>query len=60
MAALVDDYAQVVGNYSDALASTFLSEGFIDIFSSINALENQPLGDVTISSKQAFMASQAN
>lgn len=59
VAALVNDYAQVVGNYSDALASFFLADSFTDVSDSINTLASLPLGDVTFSSKQAFMASQA-
>jgi hypothetical protein len=40
------------------LASSFLAEGFTDVSDSINALAGLPLGNVTFSSKQAFMASQ--
>lgn len=58
VATLVDKYSQVVGNYSDALASSFLAEGFTDVSDSINALAGLPLGNVTFPSKQAFMASQ--
>lgn len=58
VAALVHNYAQVVGNYSDALASSFLADGFTDVSDSINALAGLPLGNTTFLSKQAFMASQ--
>jgi hypothetical protein len=58
VAALVDSYAQVVGNYSEALAQSFLFEDFKDISDSINVLAGIPLGSVTFPSKQAFMASQ--
>lgn len=59
VAALVDNYAQVVGNYSDALAKAFLADDFTDMSDSINVLASQPLGDFTFPSKQAFMSSQA-
>ncbi|KKY35353.1 hypothetical protein UCDDA912_g04629 [Diaporthe ampelina] len=59
VAALVDNYAQVVGNYSEALAQYFLYEDFEDFSDSINVLAGIPLGSVTFPSKQAFMASQA-
>ncbi|ROV93834.1 hypothetical protein VMCG_08772 [Cytospora schulzeri] len=58
VAALVNNYAEVVGNYSDALASSFLAEGFTDVSSSINAIAGLPLENATFPSKQAFMASQ--
>ena len=58
VAALVDSYAQVVGNYSEALAQSFLFEDFKDMSDSINVLAGIPLGSVTFPSKQAFMASQ--
>lgn len=57
--ALVDNYAQVVGNYSEALAQFFLSEDFKDTSDSINVFAGMPLGTVTFPSKQAFMDSQA-
>lgn len=59
VAALVDNYAQVVGNYSEGVAQSFLFEDFEDTSDSINALAGIPLGSVTFASKQAFMASQA-
>ena len=59
VAALVDSYAQVVGNYSEALAQSYLFKDFKDTSDSINALAGIPLGSVTFPSKQAFMASQA-
>lgn len=59
VAALVDNYAQVVGNYSEALAQYFLYDDFKDTSGSINALAGMPLESVTFPSKQAFMASQA-
>lgn len=59
VAALVDNYAQVVGNYTEALAQSFLSDTFKDTSDSINVLAGIPLGSVTFPSKQAFMASQA-
>lgn len=58
VAALVNSYAQVVGNYTDALASAFLASDFTDVSDSINTLAGLPLGGATFSSKQAFMASQ--
>lgn len=59
VAVLVDNYAEVIGNYSEALAQSFLFEDFKDISDSINILAGIPLGSVTFPSKQAFMASQA-
>lgn len=59
VAALVDNYAQVVGNYSEALAQSYLFKDFNDTSDSINILAGIPLGSVTFPSKQAFMASQA-
>lgn len=59
VAALVDNYAQVVGNYSEALAQSFLFADFKDTSDSINVLAGIPLGSTTFPSKQAFMASQA-
>lgn len=59
VAALVDNYAQVVGNYSEALAQSFLFKDFKDTSDSINILAGIPPGSVTFPSKQAFMASQA-
>lgn len=58
VATLVDNYAQVVGNYSDALADSFLAADFTDVSDSINVLAGLPLGSTTFPSKQAFMASQ--
>lgn len=59
VAALVNNYAQVVGNYSEALAQSFLFKDFKDTSDSINVLAGIPLGSVTFPSKQAFIASQA-
>ncbi|KUI64233.1 hypothetical protein VM1G_11011 [Cytospora mali] len=56
--ALVHNYAQVIGNYSDALASSYLANGFTDVSSSINALAGLPLENATFTSKQSFMDSQ--
>ncbi|KAI3398118.1 hypothetical protein diail_9871 [Diaporthe ilicicola] len=59
VAALVNGYAQVVGNYSEALAQSFLYKDFKDTSESINVLAGIPLNATTFPSKQAFMASQA-
>lgn len=57
---LVNDYAQLIGNYTPALGQSFLSDtGFTDTSDSINVLANITLGSTTFGSKAAFMASQA-
>lgn len=56
---LVDRYAQLIGNYSDALADAFLADDFSDTSASINALAGLDLSAVTFPSKAAFMANQA-
>lgn len=56
---LVSSYAQLIGNYTDALGQSFVSDsGFTDTSGSINALAGLPLDAVTFSSKAAFMANQ--
>lgn len=57
-ALLVDNYAQLIGNYSDALADAYLADNFSDTSASINALAGIDLSAVTFPSKAAFMASQ--
>ncbi|KAJ4403854.1 hypothetical protein N0V82_010588 [Gnomoniopsis sp. IMI 355080] len=57
---LVNDYAQLIGNYTPALGQRFLSNSsFTDTSDSINALANLPLGSTTFPSKAAFLANQA-
>lgn len=57
---LVNDYAQLIGNYTPALGQSFLSDtGFTDTSDSINALANLTLGSTTFPSKAAFLANQA-
>lgn len=56
---LVDAYAQLIGNYSDALADAFLADNFSDTSASINYLAGLDLTAVTFPSKAAFKASQA-
>lgn len=56
---LVDAYAQLIGNYSDALGDAFLADSFSDTSASINYLAGLPLTAVTFPSKAAFEASQA-
>lgn len=58
VALLVDNYAQLIGNYSDALANAYLADNFSDTSASINALAGIDLSAVTFPSKAAFMASQ--
>lgn len=55
---LIEDYAQLIGNYSDALAKAFLADNFTDTSASINYLAGNDLDAVTFPSKAAFMASQ--
>ncbi|KAF3765183.1 hypothetical protein M406DRAFT_243610, partial [Cryphonectria parasitica EP155] len=57
---LAEAYAALIGNYTAALAQSFLADNFTDTSDSINALAGFPLGSVTFSSKQAFMDSQAS
>lgn len=58
---LVNDYAQLIGNYTPALGQRFLSDtGFNDTSDSINALASLPLGSTTFASKAAFLANQAS
>jgi hypothetical protein len=56
---VVSQYSQLIGNYSDALAESFLADSFTDTSDSINVLTNAPLGSVTFPSKQVFMSVQA-
>lgn len=56
--ALVNDYAQLIGNYSDALATIYLADGFTDTSGSINSLAGNSPGAVTFPSKAAFMGYQ--
>ncbi|KAK8106983.1 uncharacterized protein PG998_008996 [Apiospora kogelbergensis] len=56
---ITHDYAQVIGNYTDALADQFLAADFSDTSDSINALAGIPLGNVTFPNKAAFKAGQA-
>lgn len=58
VAALVEGYAQLIGNYTTALGQSYLAEGFTDTSGSINSLAGIPLTDVTFASKEAFMANQ--
>lgn len=58
--ALVNDYSQLIGNYTDALGERFLADsGFSDTSDSINALAGIPLGSTTFANKTAFLANQA-
>ncbi|PSR79701.1 hypothetical protein BD289DRAFT_348892, partial [Coniella lustricola] len=56
---LAQAYAQVIGNYTDEFAQAFIADDFTDTSDSINVLAGIPIGSVTFSSKQAFMAAQA-
>ncbi|KAK8086066.1 hypothetical protein PG994_001040 [Apiospora phragmitis] len=56
---ITKNYAQVIGNYTEALADSFIAEGFQDTSDSINVLAQQPLGSVTFPSKAAFKAGQS-
>ncbi|KAK8040046.1 hypothetical protein PG993_008457 [Apiospora rasikravindrae] len=56
---ITDNYAQVIGNYTDSLADKFISDDFTDTSDSINVLAQQPLGSVTFPSKAAFKAGQS-
>lgn len=57
---LVNNYAQLIGNYTPALGQRFLADtGFTDTSDSINALANLTLGSTTFNSKAAFLANQA-
>lgn len=57
--ALVNDYAQLIGNFTEALGDAFLADkGFTDTSASINVLSGLPLDAVTFDSKAAFIASQ--
>lgn len=57
---LVNDYAQLIGNYTPALGERFLSNtSFTDTSGSINALANLTLQSTTFPSKAAFLANQA-
>lgn len=59
VSALVDDYAQLIGNYSADLGERFLAdEGFTDTSDSINALAGIPLGSTTFANKTAFLQNQ--
>ncbi|ORY58502.1 uncharacterized protein BCR38DRAFT_305352, partial [Pseudomassariella vexata] len=58
--AIASTYAQLIGNYSPALADSFLTSNFTDTSDSINALADIILGSVTFPSKEAFETSQAN
>lgn len=58
VAALVNDYASLIGDYTDSLGESFLADDFTDMSGSINALANLPLESVTFPTKQAFMANQ--
>lgn len=56
---LVNDYAQLIGNYTSALGERFLADtDFADTSDSISALASIPLGSTTFGSKAAFMANQ--
>lgn len=55
---LVSTYAQLIGNYSDALGQSFLADNFSDTSASINVLAGIDLTAVTFPTKAAFMASQ--
>lgn len=56
---VVDNYSQLIGDYSDALADSFLADGFTDTSDSINVLAGIPLGSVTFNSTEAFKAGQS-
>lgn len=57
--ALVNDYAQLIGNFTEALGDAFVADsGFTDTSASINALAGLPLTAVTFDSKAAFIANQ--
>lgn len=58
VAQLVVDYANLIGDYSDALGESYLADDFTDTSGSINALAGLPLDSVTFPSKAAFMANQ--
>lgn len=55
---IVNDYASLIGDYSDALGNSFLADDFTDTSGSINALAGLPLDSVTFPSKAAFQANQ--
>lgn len=55
----MNDYSQLIGNYSDDLADSFLADGFTEISDSINILAGIPLGSVTFTSAPAFKAGQS-
>lgn len=56
---LVNDYAQLIGNYTSALGERFVADsGFTDTSDSINALASLPLGSTTFANKTAFLANQ--
>ncbi|KAK7949246.1 uncharacterized protein PG986_010132 [Apiospora aurea] len=56
---ITDNYAQVIGNYTEALADKFIADDFTDTSDSINVLAQQPLGSATFPSKAAFKAGQS-
>lgn len=58
VALLVAEYAQLIGNYTDALGESYLADDFTDTSGSINSLAGLPLDSVTFPSKAAFMANQ--
>lgn len=60
VALLVAEYAQLIGNYTDALGESYLADDFTDTSGSINSLAGLPLGNVTFPSKAAFMANQVS
>lgn len=61
VATLVDDYAQLIGNFTPALSDRFVADaGFTDTSDSINALAGLPLGSTTFASKATFVANQAS
>ncbi|KAK8863448.1 hypothetical protein PGQ11_009683 [Apiospora arundinis] len=52
-------YAQAIGNYTEALADSFLTSDFTDTSDSINVLAGIPLGSTTFPTKDAFKQGQS-